>query len=76
MVSLLVVIFKPVVPPAVAVTAAFAARVRPVHVTVTAPAARVAVDPRVMVTASEAKAAVPAVAGEEMAQPADAMAVT
>ena len=38
--SLLVSIFKPVVPPAVAVTAAFAARVRPVHVTVTDPAAR------------------------------------
>jgi len=54
MVSLLVSIFKPVVPPAVAATAACAVRVRPVHVTVTAPAARVAVDPRAMVMASVA----------------------
>ena len=66
MVSLFVSIFRPAV--AVAVTAAFAARVRPVHVTVTAPAASVAVAPRVIVMASAAYAAVPAVVGEEMAQ--------
>jgi len=52
MVSLLVSILRPAV--VVAATAAFAARVRPVHVTVTAPAARVALDPRAMVMASVA----------------------
>jgi len=53
MVSLVVSIFRPASEPDVvtAATAAFAARVRPVHVTVTAPAARVALSPRVMVMA-------------------------
>ena len=69
-VSLLVSIFKPVEPPALAVTAALAARLRPVHVTVTAPAARLDVAPRVIVMASELYIAVPAaVVGDEMAQP-------
>ena len=56
MVSLVVSIFRPASEPTVltAATAAFGARVRPVHVTVTAPAARVAVDPRAMVMASAA----------------------
>ncbi len=51
MVSLDVEIFRPVggVPDGFAVTAASAARVRPLHVTVTAPAARVALPPRVSV---------------------------
>ena len=53
------------------------ARVRPVHVTVTAPAGRVDVAPRVMTMASIAYAAVPAaVVGEEMAQQSDGHAVT
>ena len=43
------------------------------HVTVTAPAARVAVDPRVMVMASVPYVTVPMVAGEEMAQPVPAV---
>ena len=65
-VSLFVSIFSPAV--AVAITAAFAARVRPEQVTVTAPAARKDVAPRVMVTASLAYAAVLAVVGDAMAQ--------
>ena len=43
-------IFKPVVPVAVAVTAAFAASVSPVHVTVTDPAARTEVTVNVIVS--------------------------
>ena len=65
-------IFRPAV--GVAVTAGFAARVRPVHVTVTAPAARVDVEARVIVITSVAYIAVPAaVAGDEMAQPVPAV---
>ncbi len=75
-VSMFVLIFSPAV--AVAGTASFAARVKPVHVTVTAPAASVDVVPRVIVivsvvaggpAAAAAYRAVPAaVVGEEMAQ--------
>ncbi len=46
MVSLDVEILRPVAADGLAVTGADAARVRPLHVTVTAPAARVALTPR------------------------------
>ncbi len=74
-VSLLVSIFRPVL--AVAVTAAMAARVKPVQVTVTAPAAKVDDAPRVMVIASVEYADVPAaVVGDVMAHGLAAAAVT
>ena len=59
---------------AVTGTAAFAARVRPVHVTVTAPAGRLDPAFRVIVTTSAVYAAVPAaVVGDEIPQPAPAV---
>ena len=75
MVSLFVSIFRPAL--AVAVTAALTPRVRPVHVTVTAPAARVDVAPRVIVITSVVYADVPAaVVGDVMAHLSVAAAVT
>jgi len=65
MVSLEVSIFKP--PPAVAENAACAVRVRPVHVTITAPAGRMALSARVIVMVLAEYDEVTAVAGEEMA---------
>ena len=66
MVSTDVSIFKPAVVAAVAVTAAFATRVRPVHVTVTAPAARVEPVARVIAMTLEAYKDVVAVCGDKM----------
>jgi len=74
-VSLLVSIFRPAV--VVAGTAALAARVSSVHLTVTAPAARVDVASRVIVIASAAYADLPAaVVGDVMAHLSAVAAVT
>jgi len=74
-VSMLVSIFRPAV--VVAGTAPLAASVRPVHVTVTAPAARVDVESRVIVIASVAYADLPAaVVGDVMAHLSAVAAVT
>ncbi len=71
-VSRFVSIFRPA--DAVAGTAAFAARVKPVQVTVTAPAARVDELARVIVITSVAYAAEPAaVVGDDTAQPVPAV---
>ena len=69
MVSLDVEIFRPSFEFAFAAKAADAARVRPLHVTVTAPAARVALPPRVSVISfADVNLAPAAVKGEEMPQ--------
>ncbi len=58
------------------VTTALAASVRPVHVTVTVPATRVAVVSRLIVTTPEANADVAFVTGEVMLHLSAAFAVT
>ncbi len=58
------------------VTAALAASVRPVHVTITVPATRVAVVSRLIVITPEANADVAFVAGEVMLHLSAAFAVT